>query len=213
MESKATCERIFNAAERLFGQYGFPGASLRQITDEANVNLASVNYHFGTKEDLYKQVLLRRIRPLNEERMKLLAHAEQLAGDQPVPLNALLDSFIRPLFRCAMDQELGGMAFLRLICADLTDPKPFMLELLAGEFDPIAARYTRALARALPHLPAAELFWRMQFTIGVVLHAAVRHHDFERTSGGLCPRMDSDDCLSRLISFCGAGLASPVSPP
>ena len=43
------------AAERLFAQQGFQGASLRAITQEAGANLASVNYHFGSKEGLIRR--------------------------------------------------------------------------------------------------------------------------------------------------------------
>jgi AcrR family transcriptional regulator len=211
IESQATRDRILDAAERLFGLNGFPCASLRQITDEAGVNLAAVNYHFGSKEDLYKAVLIRRIRPVNEERLTLLGQAEQLAGDQPVPLRAILDTFIRPLLRRAANELPGGMPFLRLISRDLTDPQPFMLDEMVREFDPLVARYTRVLTQTLPGIPLSELFWRMQFTIGGMLYAAAHQHDFERTSCGLCRENDLDGCLRRLIDFCAAGLQAPLT--
>jgi AcrR family transcriptional regulator len=212
IESQATRDRILAAAERLFGLHGFPCASLRQITDEAGVNLAAVNYHFGSKEDLYKAVLIRRIRPVNEERLTLLGQAEQLAGEQPVPLRAILDTFIRPLLRRAAGESPGGMYFLRLISRDLTDPQPFMLAEMVREFDPLVARYTRVLTQTLPGIPLPELYWRMQFTIGGMLYAAAHQHDFERTSCGLCQENDLAGCLRRLIDFCTAGLQAPLTP-
>jgi AcrR family transcriptional regulator len=210
LEPQVTREHLLEAAERLFGQHGFPCASLRQITDGAGVNLAAVNYYFGSKEDLYKEVLFRRVRPVNEERLTLLTQAEQLAGDQPVPLRSVLDTFIRPLLRRAADQALGGMSFLRLISRDLTDPQPFMLDEMAREFDPLVTRYTHALTQALPGMPLPELFWRMQFTIGALLYAAAHQHDFERISHGLCRGDDLDGCIRRLVDFCAAGLGAPL---
>ena len=210
-ESQSTRDRILDAAERLFGLQGFPCSSLRQITDEAGVNLAAVNYHFGSKEELYKSVLLRRIRPVNEERMRLLADAEQLAGDQPVPIRSILEAFIRPLLRRAADGSAAGMSFLRLISRDLTDPQPFMLTEMVREFDPLVERFTRVLTQALPYVPLPELFWRMQFTVGGMLYAAAHQHDFERTSRGLCRGDDLDGCVRRLIDFCAAGLAAPLT--
>ena len=210
---QATREHILEAAERLFGQHGFSCASLRKITDEAGVNLAAVNYYFGSKEDLYKQMLFRRVRPVNEERLNLLTQAEQLAGDQPVPIRSVLDTFIRPLLRRATDSALGGMSFLRLISRDLTDPQPFMLDEMAREFDPLVTRYTHALTQALPGTPLPELFWRMQFTIGAVLFAAAHQHDFERISHGLCRGDDLDGCIRRLVDFCAAGMGTPLSTP
>ena len=210
-EAQSTKEKILDTAERLFGQQGFPCTSLRQITDEAGVNLAAVNYHFGSKEDLYKAVLIRRLRPVNEERMKLLTHAEQLAGEQPVPIRSILETFVRPLLRHAMGASVGGVSLLRLISRDLTDPQPFMMAEMAKEFDPLVDRYTRVLTQTLPNIPLPELFWRMQFTIGGIIYAAAHQHDFERISCGLCRGDDLDGCLRRLIDFCAAGLEAPLS--
>jgi AcrR family transcriptional regulator len=210
-ESQSTRDRVLDTAERLFGQQGFPCSSLRQITNEAGVNLAAVNYYFGSKEELYKAVLLRRIRPVNEERMRLLADAEQLAGDQPVPIRSILEVFIRPLLRRAADGSAAGLSFLRLVSRDLTDPQPFMAAEMAREFDPLVERFTGALTQALSDIPLPELFWRMQFAIGGMLHAAAHQHDFERTSRGLCRGGDLDGCIQRLIDFCAAGLATPLT--
>ena len=211
IESHATRERILRAAEHLFGSHGFSDASLRQITDEARVNLAAVNYHFGSKEELYRQVLLRCIRPLNEERLMLLTEAEQLSGNQYVPLRAIVDTLVRPLLRRAADKSSGGVALIRLVSRDLADPQPFMLGEMAKEFDPLIARYTHALTQALPGLPPTELFWRMQFIIGALLYVAAHQYDFERISHGLCSGDDLDGCIRRLIDFCVAGLCAPKS--
>lgn len=211
-ESSATRDRILEAAEGLFGQYGFSRTSLRRIADKARVNLASANYHFGSKEDLYKQILLRRLRPINEERVTLLAQAEQLAGDQAVPLRAILDTFIRPLLRRASDGDLGGKPLLRLISRDHMDPQPFMGEAVAREFEPLIARYTHVLSQTLPGLPLPELFWRLQFTVGALLYAAAHQHDFERLSQGLYPEEDLDGCIRRLVDFCAAGFGAPPAP-
>ena len=209
MEKKITRDRMCEAAERLFGERGFSSTSLRQITDEAGVNLAAVNYHYGSKEDLYREVLLRHVRPLNAERLTLLTQAEQLAGDQPVPVRAILDTFIRPLLRRAADAAAGGRSFLRLISRDLTDPQPFMQAEIAREFEPLVARYAHALGQARPDLPRPELFWRMQFAIGAILFTAAHQHDIERLSQGLCRGDDLDGCIRRLVDFCTAGLAAP----
>jgi AcrR family transcriptional regulator len=209
VDSQSTKERIFQGAEQLFGKYGFSDASLRQITDLAGVNLAAANYHFHSKENLYRQVFLRRVRPVNEERLTLLTQAEQLAGDQPVPLRAVLDTFIRPLLRRAADDALGGTSFLRLMSRALSDPQPFMQDELAREFEPLIQRYTHALAQAVPGVPAAEIFWRMQFVIGAMIYTAAHQHDFERVPAGDGQRSDLDASIRRLVDFCAGGLSAP----
>ena len=88
-------EKILTTAERLFADRGFDGVSLRELTAQAHVNLAAVNYYFGTKEKLYEEIVNIRIRPLNEARLALLAGALSDAGAEPVPLEdhfANLDS-------------------------------------------------------------------------------------------------------------------------
>ena len=62
-----TKTRILNAAEKLFGEKGFDGTSLRDITAEAQVNLAAVNYHFQSKDSLFDAVIERRIEPINRQ--------------------------------------------------------------------------------------------------------------------------------------------------
>ena len=169
------------------------------------MNLAAVNYHFGSKEKLYRETLLRRIRPLNEERSTLLAQAEQLSGDQPIPLRAIIETFIRPVLRRAADKALGGPPLLRLISRDLADPQPFMLLEMTEEFGPLMERYARALAKSLASVPMAEILWGMHFTIGVLLYVAARQQDFGRLSGGLCAGDDWEGCIRRLTDFCTAG--------
>ncbi|HVJ62842.1 MAG TPA: TetR/AcrR family transcriptional regulator, partial [Tahibacter sp.] len=75
----STKERILGAAEQLFATHGFAGASLRQVTAAANVNLAAVNYHFGSKENLINEVFRRRLDDLNAHRLEELDKALALA--------------------------------------------------------------------------------------------------------------------------------------
>ena len=59
-------ERILEAAEQVFGDAGFAGASLRAIVRRAHVNLATVYYYFGSKNGLMEAVLKRRFGPLRQ---------------------------------------------------------------------------------------------------------------------------------------------------
>src|SRR3981081_4013505 len=74
--SAGTKTRILDAAELLFMEHGFEATSLRQLTSAAGVNLAAVNYHFGSKEELFQAVLTRRLDPMNQERIDLLDKLE-----------------------------------------------------------------------------------------------------------------------------------------
>ncbi len=209
--SAATQERISSAAGQLFAQHGFSRASLRQITTKAGANLAAVNYHFGAKEDLYRQVVLRHIRAINSERMTLLTQAEQLAGDQPVPLRAVVESLVRPVMRRAADAEAGGPPFLRLVAREFIDRQPFLRVELSGEFEPMLQRYARILSQSLPGVSSAELILRLQFTIGALFHAGVIWHDLACDAKAGQDTGDLDEWIRRLVDFCTAGLGAPAS--
>jgi AcrR family transcriptional regulator len=204
----ATHERILNAAEKLFAQHGHDGTTLREITKAAGVNLAAVNYHFGSKQALYTEVFQRVIRPINERRLAILADAEQLAGDQPVPLRAIVDSFIRPVFEMAR----GRPPFLLLMSRNFSAPPAFMHEVMGREFGKVAQRYLQVLQTSLPHLSPAEVFWRMFYVTGSMLFVAAHSQSIERLSQGLCRSDDPDASIRRLIDFAVAGLGAPQTP-
>lgn len=200
-----TRERILDAAERLFSAHGFDGASLRQITDAAGVNLAAVNYHFGSKEDLYAQVFIRRIEPINARRMEMLDEAARLAGDHPIPPRAIFDSFVRPIFEMAE----RAPSFLPLLARNQGVAPPFMGVVMEKQFRPLIARYAQVLHEALPHLSPKTIFWRMHFVAGATLHAASHHFTIDQLSRGLCHSRDLDEMLRHLVDFAEAGMSAP----
>src|ERR1700723_2009812 len=104
-----TRTRLLDAAEALFADFGFNGVSGRQIVEAAGANLGSVPYYFGTKEELFKQSLLRRAVPLREERERLLS-AITAEGREPT-LEEVLWAMLEPAFRANHEND----AFRRLL--------------------------------------------------------------------------------------------------
>lgn len=200
-----TRDRILDTAERLFAAHGFDGTSLRQITEAAEVNLAAVNYHFGSKEELYTQVFVRRIVPINARRMEMLDTAVAQAASGPVSLRAIFDSFARPVFELA-DRAPG---FLRLLARNVGAPPAFMTSVIEAQFRPLITRYVGLLQLALPHLPPKTVFWRMHFMVGATLHCASHHFTIDQMSGGLCHTHDVEEMLQHLADFAVAGIGGP----
>src|SRR4051794_14544365 len=97
-----TVNRILGAAARLFAARGLAGVGLREITAEAGVNLAAVNYHFGSKEKLLEALFAHRARPITEERMRLLSLCAEAPGRPPL-LEQLLEAFLRPAFSLGLE--------------------------------------------------------------------------------------------------------------
>ena len=162
-----TKSRILDAAETLFIDCGYEAMSLRQITSRAEVNLAAVNYHFGSKETLIHSVLSRRLDRLNQERLKLLDRFDAMLGARLTCEHVLGAMFI-PALRLSRDSQVGGKAFLRLLGRAYTDPSAFIRDFLNAHYESVAMRFFDAFQRALPHLPREELGWRLHFAIGAL---------------------------------------------
>jgi AcrR family transcriptional regulator len=202
-----TKDRILDAAERLFARDGFEATSLRAITAEAGVNLAAVNYHFQSKEALVQAVIGRRMGPLNTQRLDLLDAYEAEAGGAPVPLEKIMDAFLRPIV-----EMVGSHAheFVPLIGRLYTEPGEFTERLFKQQFEHMARRFMPALQRALPNLPPAEISWRLHFAIGAMAHTMAASRLLKLMSGGLSDVSDVKGTLARLNSFVLAGLTAPV---
>jgi AcrR family transcriptional regulator len=203
-----TKDRILDAAERLFARNGFEPTSLRAITGEANVNLAAVNYHFQSKEALVQAVIGRRMGPVNDRRLALLDAYEAEAGDAPVPLEKIMDAFLRPVV-----EMVGSHAheFVPMIGRLYTEPGEFAVRLYKQQFEHMAQRFVPALQRTLPDLPRVELFFRIHFAIGAMTHTMGASKLLKLMSGGLSDVSDVEGTLARMKAFILAGLAAPVA--
>ncbi len=209
-----TRERILDAAEHLFMTHGYDGTSMRQITGEASVNLAAVNYHFGSKESLMQEVFRRRLDGLNEERMVALDRLEAEAGAQSVKPSLIVDAFFGTLLRMAEDESRGGMTFLRLLGRTLTEPSEFIRAFLAHEYKEVMDRYKEALFRALPEVPKAEIVWRFHFMLGATSYAIAGTDALRLVTDWQIEAEDSTDRLDRLVprlmSFLLGGVRAPL---
>jgi len=208
----ATPERILNAAEALFVEQGFEATSLRQITAKAGANLAAVNYHFGTKEALVREVFDRRLRVINAERLAELDAAEGEAHGRPLAPEKLIEAFLLPVLRMSKDRSRGGHAFIRLLGRAYTEPTETVRKLLAEEYVGVLERFKRALLRALPELPEKELVWRVHFALGAMSYAIAGADSVQLIASYEVRDTDNIESIAqRIVPFIVAGLSAPVS--
>ena len=166
-----TRSRILDAAEVLFMENGFDGTSMRMITSRAEVNLAAVNYHFGTKELLIQEVFRRRLTSLNQARIAALEALEAEAAGAPVKPSRIVDAFFGTALRMAADVEGGGHTFMRLLGRTYTEPSEFVRQFLAEEYAECVDRFLSALYRAVPEVDRKEILWRFHFMMGAMSYA------------------------------------------
>ncbi len=212
IDNRDTRERILDAAEAVFMACGYDGASLRQITGEAEVNLAAGHYHFGSKEALFQAVLNRRLHVLNQERLRVLDEMEAKAGGAPLKPSQILDAFFGTLLRMAIAHGDRGQTFLRLIGRTLTEPAEFIRTVLSKEFADVLERYKAALFRALPEVPKEEIVWRFHFMLGATSYAIAGTDTLRLVTDWQTGAIDDDleRLLPRLMSFLLGGLRAPL---
>lgn len=194
-----TKTRILDSAEKLFGMSGFDSTSLRDITAEAGVNLAAVNYHFQSKDSLMEAVICRRIEPVNRRRLELL----ESTGDNPT-VDQILRAFLIPVIL-----ELNIASVAPLLGRALADPSQFLERIFRTQFAPMAQRFAEALGRALPELPPAEIVWRQHFMVGGMTHLLMWRPYLKEMTGGLCDSSDRAALLEHAVAFFGAGFRAP----
>ena len=198
--------RILDAAERLFADSGYAATSLRDITGEADVNLASVNYHFGSKEALLSAILERRFRPINDQRIALLDELESRAGQRGPALEDIVAAFVGPPFHSWTEAGSDGPKFLKLIGQIHSQANEEIRAAFVRQFDRVLTRFTAAFERALPDLDSGEVTTRVLFIVGAMAHALTWGEQVAASA----PRAAccSDQLLDSLVSFAAAGMAA-----
>lgn len=206
--STDTRTKILDAAESLFADKGFAATSLRDITSVAGVNLAAVNYHFGSKDELLAAALERRIAPVNHLRLQLLDQAEAAAGGEPIEVELLLRALLAPPFRQADLDDAQRTRFLQLVGRLCAVPHDRVRAIVTSQFQEVTRRFVPAFQRALPHLDADDVGCRIFFVIGTMFHT-MTWYGMIQTFGGRAPR-DSEEMLELLVQFSEAGMRAPA---
>lgn len=201
-----TRDRILDSAERLFADGGYAATSLRSIMAEAGVNVAAVHYYFRSKESLLEAVLMRRVEPANEERLRALERYEQSASGH-LEVDRILEAFLLPTFQMAADPKQGGYTFVRLL-GRLQAESDLLPTLVLQRFGPVLLRFADALARALPELPQSELFWRARLAMGATSQILRDAPQIKALMTDRAP--DWNNMLERLIPFLSAGFHAPM---
>ena len=202
----ATKNMVFNAAERLFALHGFQNVSVRDITAEAGVNLASVNYHFGSKDALLFEIFRRRTTELNRERARMLHEASDRHGGKPPVRDILAALFTPPLRWLAPGHDRRiSLQFLIRARSEGTEE---MRQVLRTDVSHLR-RFSDALLAARPELAPEEVYWRLHFALGMIHQNRFAELDrLNVLSDGLTKEDDVEALLRRMVDFADAGFAA-----
>lgn len=210
MAQKDTVKSILNAAEELFSERGFAETSLRNITTRAGVNLAAVNYHFGSKKSLIQAVFARFLTPFCEQlEQELLSIHQQLPQQQP-QLRELLLLLSRTALHAGHDSPRRLGIFMRLLGLAYTQGQGHLRRFLQKEYAPVFTVFMQLITAATPDLSDEERFWRIHFMLGATVFTlsgadsltAMAEHDLGKAA-------DVAQVIDKLIPFLASGLNAP----
>ncbi len=195
-------QRLFDAAERLFAQNGFEAVSVRDITGAAEANVAAVNYHFGSREDLVELVVAHRMGSIVKEQLARIETLEKKStGNKTPPIEELLEAMFRPFVKNGgIDHQEDGFV-ARLLGRILSRQGAIYSPQLEAEVSDLYKRFKRLLAKSLPSIASEELDFRIHFIHGATIQLLMGHpgDGSDATSSGAT-------AFGRLIRFAAAGL-------
>ena len=204
-------ERILEVAERLFAEHGMAGVGVRAITAEAGVNLASIAYHFGSKDGLLEALFAQRAAPIAQERLRLLARCFE-NGRKPT-LEEILDAFLRPALVLGVQPQFGGPAFVKLRARLATEPEALSRKILSKAFDASSKKFIAAIAEVIDDVPRAEIEWRFHFMLGAMFYTMANSGRIQALTNGRIDPGNVKRALHHMIPFLAAGFRSAAVRP
>ncbi|GAA6145616.1 MAG: TetR family transcriptional regulator [Thalassolituus sp.] len=211
MAQKETARSILDAAEELFSERGFAETSLRNITTKADVNLAAVNYHFGSKKALIQAVFARFLTPFVAELDTALNDWTKNKDADPTDLMALLRLLSDTALRSGAERPERLRIFMRLLGLAYSQGQGHLRRFIRVEYGQVFRRYSELLSEATPELSHEDRFWRFHFMLGATMFtlngvdslSAMAEHDLGKAT-------TTPDVIEQLLPFLASGLQSPV---
>jgi AcrR family transcriptional regulator len=198
MPSDQTRTAILAAAERLYADRGFGDVTLRDIVAEANVNLAAVNYHFGSKDELIAELFVTRSLALNRERLRELRAAED-RGNGRAGVADILRALVGPSLRGCIGPERDRSTAARFMIRASIESVPPIRRIRNREIDHLR-KFVVALRRALPERADAELYWGLHFALAMAQQTVRDSERLTKLSEGKCDLDDVEGVIARVVS-------------
>lgn len=213
MAQSETVDRILDAAEELFAERGFSETSLRMITGHARVNLAAVNYHFGSKKALIQAVFARFLTPFS---LALEAAMDQLEA-KAAPNHPALESLLKVLTHTAIamprQNERSIAIYMRLQGLAYTQSQGHLRKFLEQEYSRTFGRFMGLLKEATPQLSAVDRYWRIQFMLGATaftMSSSEALSDILKNKLGVETQVE--EIVARLVPFLSSGMQAATTP-
>jgi AcrR family transcriptional regulator len=198
MPSDQTRTSILDAAERLYADRGFADVTLRDIVAAAGVNLAAVNYHFGSKDELIAELFVTRSLATTRERLNELKAAEAAGGGR-AEIDAILRALVGPTLRGCLGPGNERSAAARFMIRASIESVPPIRRIKNREIDHLR-KFAAAMRRSLPGRDAVDLYWGLHFALAMAHHTIRDSERLAKLSEGSCDLNDVPDIIERVVS-------------
>ena len=206
MPSDQTRTAILAAAERLYADRGFGDVTLRDIVAEANVNLAAVNYHFGSNDELIAELFVTRSLAVNKERLRELREAEE-AGNGCADISEVLRALVGPILRGCLGPENQRSTPARFMIRLSIESVPAIRRIRNREIDHLR-KFIAAMRRSLPERSDIELYWGLHFALAMAQQTVRDSERLAKLSEGKCDVDDVDAVVERVVAVAVMGLTA-----
>ena len=204
--AKDTKLLILDAAESLFASQGFTQTSMRSITAKAGVNLASVNYHYGSKKNLIQAVFKRyfdKLMPLVDDQLAVLPCEKGAKG-----IDLLLTSLIPPLLTLSEIHEDGTETFVQLLGRGYNETQGHLRRFIMHDYGDTVSGLVSAIHKRLPEVPDDILFWRLHFAMGSVVFSMASSQALKQIAqSDYNQHVNIADVIRHLVPFISQGIA------
>jgi len=198
MASDQTRTAILAAAERLYADRGFGDVTLRDIVAEANVNLAAVNYHFGSKDELIAELFVTRSIQTNRQRLNELKAAEERGGGR-ASIEDIMRALVGPPLRGCLGPDREGSTAARFMIRASIESVPPIRRIKNREVDHLR-KFAAAMRRAMPGRDDTELYWGLHFALAMAHHTIREKERLLRLSEGKCDLDDVNGIIDRVVA-------------
>ncbi|MDR2980617.1 MAG: TetR/AcrR family transcriptional regulator [Puniceicoccales bacterium] len=205
-QSNGTREHIIETAGALFAKHGRNNLSIRQITSVAEVNLAAINYHFGSKDGLFYTVCLHYLQKSNDRKIALLDAAEKASGDNPLTIEQILEAYIRPTVEMHMAKDPSDMLLTRLIVQEIQESDTQFFDLVCDALRPIMQRFLTALKKTFPECGEEDLSWGFLLVANISHQLMAETEKISRIFPSISSIEDTDALVRKVMAFGTAGV-------
>lgn len=192
----ATKLRVFDAAEKVFAERGFDGATIRDIAAEAGEPVGTIHHHGGGKKALFHRTVARRAETLSRDRLEALKQV-LTEGDQT--LERVLTAFIRPFFDLSADDP-RWRNYARLVAFVSVDGR--WRDISTECFDPVAEVFMEEIIKLLPATSKKQVAEGFVFSVSAMLALLTSQDRMGALGAGFELEGIQTD---HLVRFCAAG--------